>query len=488
MSGLANAGLVSIDAGLNQWRGTPNGAGYVGAVTRLPQGFLDDKYRNGLGVVYMANHEGHSHVSIGCHAKNASIKGLARNWSRSSLDDAVSNGEQSSAGHAAVMGSQELGEFCYAIFRVSSFPSTTGSYSEHLVRFNQAAYVEARYHHARPPGFEIIMAPGTAYFYPESLFNLGQWNTHLHVADTFPPKLWYVSGDQVIHWVDYDDPTRNQAPYAQRWRRQQNLLQAGPYPVGPWRIKFQGAHFIQRYIMPSNIRGPVLVCPWSNHTADPELWYFVKSDKVGGYAIYRASWRAGEWKLPPSPYGSGAEHELGDGYAVIEDDQGGGTFPDQNPNGYAFEHDWRKESNLVGYFYGGPRDGSLLSSRIKIVRDARRLDRLHMIVEGGSSPDGHYAASYYAMSNNDGATWSRLRRMSPYPLTSGPGVVHGGSGDHIQGTVDASGLVVVPGRGEVGGVSVRSLLALNPNAGGVASNDARPYVFRRGDAKGSQWL
>lgn len=489
MSGLANAGLFAIDAGLRRWPGNPNGQGYVAAVQRLPKGFLDQGYANGLGVVYIAFHGGRARATVACRPPSGSIKTLARHWAPNSLDDSVPV-STSTPGISAVMGAQELGEFAYAIFRrtagVQSGSGSVFQHSEQVVRFNQASYVESRYRQPFQGGADVIytVSPTTAWAepFPENIFSLGSWNNALHVSDTFPPRLWYVQGDRVIYWVDADDPITNPAPYFQRWKRRENILSPVPHQHGPWRIKFNGAHYLQRYFPRPGTRGPILVRPWANSSTDPELWYFVR--RLGsGYDIFRASWRPGEWKMPPSPFGLGPN----DTDTVIED-FGSGTYPQFNPNGYAFEHDWHKESNLVGRFYGETRGLNLLNANIKIVRDARRIGRLHMIVTGGPSPSGYYGGAFFGVSNDDGLTWSRLRRISPMPRTSGDGLVHGGSGHSSQGTVDPSGLVIVPGQGRMGGTNIRSLLALNPNAGGVTSTNERPYVFKRGEAAGSEWL
>lgn len=460
----------------------------MAAVGRLPKGFLDEGYANGLAVAYVGWHDGRAVGSISCHKPSGSIKALSRQWSANSLEDGAAIVD-TTPGMQAVYGAQELGEFAYFIYQRSrGTDSGVFDYSEFVVRFNQASYVEARYHHPFYGGGEVMysLGGGSAFIepYPENLFSLGQWNTALHVSDTFPPRLWYLSGDRMIHWIDSDDANQNQAPYAQRWRRREDALSTAPHLQGPWRIKFQGAHYLQRYITGSGVRGPVLVHPWANASTDPELWYFV-ARSGGGYNIYRASWRSGEWQLPPSPYTPQLESD--DGFAVIED-HGDGTYPHLNPNGYAFEHDWHKESNFVGRFFGETRGTSLLGASIKIVRDARRIGRLYMIVAGGPSPSGYYGGSFFAVSEDDGGTWSRMRRLSPFPRTSGEGLLHGGAGDSMQGTVNRSGMVVVPGRGRYGGTSVRSLLTLNPNAGGVTSNRERPYVYKRGEASGSEWL
>lgn len=478
MSGAANGGLIAIDAGLRQWRGSPNGAGYVAAVNRLPQGFLEERYRNGLAVCYIAYHKGRAHVSISCREPTNELRPLSRQWAQSALDDAdVISDDVPTA--SAVMGAQERGEFCYVIFKRSS--GVTGGIgsvfgvSEHLIRFNQASYAEARYHHPFKGGGEVTYTlSATAMFtepYPEELFSLSSWNTALHVSDTFPPRLWYLSGERMIHWVDSDDPRKNQAPWSHRWRSRENLLSETPHYHGPWRIQYQGAHYVQHYPTNNRTRGPILVCPWRNRSTDPELWYLVEVD--AGFKIYRARWRPGQWRRPKI-----AGNEVYDGTAEILD-YGSGKYPKFNPDGYAFEHHWMRTSNLVGHIRGKPQNASLMGASIKIVRDARRIDCLWMIVTSGG-------AAYYGASFDDGATWGQMRRL-PLPRTSGVNLVHGGMTSAATGTIDRRGALVLPGRGRISGTTVRSLLT-SYRGSGVSKSAGRPYVFRRGESKGSTWL
>lgn len=477
MTGLANGGLIAIDAGMKRWPGNPLGRGFVAAVSRLPHGFLEERYANGLAVCYIAYHNGVAHASIASHPARGSLTALSKQWAPSSLDDGLSIVDEM-PDLTAVMASQEVGEFAYVIYRrgksaVTGSGSTFGT-SEHVVRFNQTTYAEARYHHPFTGGADVIysLGGGSAFaeFYPEHLFELGYWNSSLHVSDTFPPQLWFVGGDRMIYWVDADDPQVNQAPYAQRWKRRENIISTAngfPHKHGPWRLKFQGGHYLQRYQTRPDERGPILVRPWSNSTTQPELWFIVRKDS--GYEVYRASWKPGEWVLPESPYGPGPNGET---HAVIED-HGGGDYPQFNPNGYAFEHDWRKKDNLIGRITGHPRGGDLMSSEIKVVRDHRRRDRLYLIITDDNMVQ-------WATSNNDGATWSRFQRMGGRPIASG--AMSSNLGHIGKGDVDRYGRIIVPGSN-----TIRSLMCMT-RSGAASESGERPYVYRRGEATGSVWL
>jgi hypothetical protein len=389
---------------------------HVNQVCRIPNGFNDQSFRNGLVICVPNQHLFDSATySLGTiattyiHEKEQDPRGYETGWVE--LENAGIGGPFGGLGGIGGMSQiflapQRMGPYVYGL----------GVYLESqlekfvLWRFNSSTQFEILESFSSPMDGYVNNRERAAFngIYGTSYNSLilGHGNCEMFVSDERPATIYFLAG-RTATWWDDDEPHGMH-------------VTTGPSYDSP---TVSGPAWLNKQVFDpqagDELLDPSLVFPWrAGDYGAPEIWFYKKIKKAGKYTgqiqIYRSRFRGDEW-----------------------------------------DTDWDDASNKVGIF--GPLDELQLDDptreltnehdplNIKVARDPRYENRLRMIVDAGQQyadestgvpgqiPQATYYERYHTRATppdmwvldsfDDGRTWTRTRKF-PFPRRKG--TVYGG--------------------------------------------------------------
>lgn len=509
--GMAYPPILTTDLPIRDFSGSLNnvysfggtGTNFTLSVTRLPRGFREKDYADGLAVMFRLKypsgaHETRDRFQFGFHKPAADVKGYSQGWTVLDSPDAGPT-------YTGVMGAQRRGEWVYGI---AGQTFQGGQRRTQFVDRMNSFKIRERRQHDDATYYEGL--GGAASGATTDSFMMHR-NMELFVSDHAEPELYYLSGFSIGKTTD-----RNGLPMAYHWVQEDQRGFGGgdtSLPFYPYhRFKYEFWHTWQDLDRgPANTQYPALVFPWRcGDYLPPEAWFFVpektqSNTYTGRLKIYRSTYGPNQWSsdygplrltsrwLPSDPRlkvnGGTVDAQPGDylrNYTV------GDTKADRNPTMSAYNGQWYQDKHLVGVV--GPFRGAIWSDKrdspngsgrvFKVVRDPRRKDRLHLAMFQTSSvfaQPGSWDGVWFAQSQDDGRTWGRARQMNPFVEDRPPhwSATHEGGSPSLAITTggDLLGLARATFKGE----AQQSLLNINYAGGGIVTDYEREQVvFRQG--------
>lgn len=457
---------------------------HIQACIRIPNGFLDAEYANGLAVMFRVfggdvGEDTRDRYNFALHKPVKSLTAYASGWK---IIDAPYEGPTD----FGLMGAQRRGQYIYGV----GGQNTTGSGAfryQFVDRFH-GSYGRERRQHDNSVYFEGL--GGAASGAPTDSFVYAS-NAEMFVSDHEPPLVWWLSGNTVGRAID--DGT----PWAWHWKSEdQRGFGSGddslPY-YETHHFRFPFWHTWQDYEAPEHALPPALVHPWSvGDYGDPQMWWFLPErlatgEFTGRLDIYRAEWKTNQyradrgWVLLGPRWVSGDPRITGDIH-VGDLVAGRATQTDTSTNttGLAFEHNWQDHYvGTVGPFRGANFTGAA-TYVVKVIRDPRRTKRLILVMSSQASPgtDG-WGAAWHASSPDDGTHWGRTHQIHPF-LKTRDGFTGGPFADTPSVTLATSGDLLIPGVATYHDKAQQSLISVNHDDASVANADELSVFFRRG--------
>lgn len=400
---------------------------YTHHVCRLPNGFQDKEYRNGLafGLTHQYQYSATELQDVSyayIHRKEEDPSGYERNWVR--LDETAVGGPYGPLAYAGgwsqvILAPQRMGPYVYGIgLYMDSF---TDDEIFSLWRFKDASTVETLEYIYTDGGASTVersaflkVFEGVSNYPAMELYG----NCEMFVSDERPARIFFLGGRKATWW---DDDSKH-GLYVTSYGNDPTA--SGPAWLNRQTFAAQAA---------DELPNPSLVFPWaSGDYGAPQVWFYKKVKKAGKntgqIAIYRSKFDGSEW-----------------------------------------DEDWDSSANKVGVF--GPLDGLQLEGNgdqqhdplvIKVARDPRSKNHLRMVVAAGNEFDDSPAYENYATRSNppmmwtldsydDGLTWLRSRKfpVAKRGVYGGPIGNYDGSLSSLNGKRTCNLGFAVSGKGEV---------------------------------------
>lgn len=464
---------------------------HIQACIRIPNGFLDEQYANGLAVMYRVfggnvADDSRDNYTFALHKPVKNLTAYASGWV---TIDAPYEGPTV----FGVMGAQRRGQYIYGVGGQQT--SGTGAFRYQFVDRFHGVYGRERRHHDNSVYFEGL--GGAAAGAPTDSFGYEK-NVEMFVSDHSPPQIWWLSGNTVGRVID-DGST-----WAWHWKSEdQRGFGFGDdstpyYPTH--RFKFPFWHTYQDYEAPAQALLPALVHPWGvGDYGDPQMWWFLPErlktgEFTGRLNVYRSQWLTNKYRsdrgwIRLNPRWQAGDPRLGTpayaGIAAGDYVAGRTTLVDTSTNtsSLAFEHDWNNTDHLVGTV--GPFRGAQFGSDnsdyvVKVIRDPRRHKKLILIMTTQASvgTDG-WGGAWYVNSPDDGVHWGRSHRVQPF-LKARDGFTGGPYVTAPSVTLATSGDLLIPGVATYNDEAQQSLISVNYDNAGVGNADELSVFFRRG--------
>lgn len=469
----------------------------IHAAVRIPHGFLDQPFADGIASV-VTNFVGQnsfetiSNYRLFAHARNDTLTGYATGWK-------IVDGSLDGPLNWALMGAQRQGQYVYNVTHGAS--SRSGAPMEQYVDRFHGLYARERRHHDNSIRYEGLGGAASGATVPSLAPGS---NADLFVSDHAVPQIWFLSGNSVGHTLD-DETT-----WAWHWRSEDQRGHGGgdtSLPYYPFhRFKYRFWHHYQDYQPPQETRiSPALVHPWSaGDLGPPQMWWFVPERLATGeftqrVHIFRSLWLKNQYRagrgfstlaprwLATDPRlkvnGGTVDANPGDpleGHVSLEDSS-------TNAEGFSFEHNWFSPKHFVSTV--GPFRGALfgdvgggvgnIQPVFRVIRDPSRHDRLvlGMFGQGSVFGDG-WDAAWYAYSGDDGKTWGYTKQMNPFARTRNE-MTQGAYSTTPTMLITTGGDVLVPATAAFQNVPSYSFAAVNYSATGAGDDDRRSTVWRR---------